>query len=137
VLFPDFSEVRRKGRWRHGAAFDRVQAPWREAGLVPFVFEDTDFVKNLKEFVRQTKQRQESTTMEHILGEVDSLFEVFSSGRFMMEDLHGLKSFLNFQTSFSSLFSSLNSYSTFMSTGCETIYQTVGTCAGATLTFSL
>ena len=50
-------------------------------------------------FVRQNKDKS-LLLLEHILGEVDSLFEVFSSGRFMMEDLHGLKSFLKFSDKF-------------------------------------
>jgi hypothetical protein len=55
VLFPDFSEVRRKGRWRHGAGFDRVQAPWREAGLVPFVFEKGFFFPSRKPSLARRK----------------------------------------------------------------------------------
>jgi hypothetical protein len=55
VLFPDFSEVRRKGRWRHGAAFDRVQAAWRESGFVPFVFEKCFFFPSHKPSLARRK----------------------------------------------------------------------------------
>ena len=54
-VFPDFPKVRRKGRWRHGAGFERGQAPWREAGLVPFVFEKCFFFPSRKPSLARRK----------------------------------------------------------------------------------